>query len=494
MLRPWKMKLAIQRDHTLPVHLQIAQYLADEIRRGRLVPGSALPGTREVAADLAVNRKTVVLAFEELAAQGWVSTQGRRGTFVAARLPGLLPEARAHAAAASPIAFGEPPYSLYGQALEHAPAGGERAAVVFSDGVPDARLIPYDVLGRAYRRALIDTARRNGLGYGDPRGDPALRQSVARMLADERGLQAGPGNVCIVRGSQMGIYLAARLLVRPGDHVAVEALSYPPAREAFRAAGAEVHGLAMDADGMRPDELEKLCRRTRIRAVYLTPHHQFPTTRLMPAERRVHLLMLAEQFDFAIVEDDYDHEFHFSHRPMFPMASVDRSGRVIYVGSLSKVLAPGLRVGYVVGAPALIDRCAAEILLIDRQGNPVTERAVSDLMDSGELKRHIRRALRVYEARRSLMAGRAAQLPPQVAFTLPPGGLALWLRLDSGVDDEALIRLAREEGVQIPSSRPFCATGGLPGGLRLGYASLAPAEIEAGLDGLARALGRLPPA
>lgn len=494
MLRPWKMKLAVQRDHTLPVHLQIAQYLADEIRRGRLVPGSALPGTREVAADLAVNRKTVVLAFEELAAQGWVSTQGRRGTFVAARLPGLLPEARAHAAAASPIASGEPPYSLYGQALEHAPAGGERAAVVFSDGVPDARLIPYDVLGRAYRRALIDTARRNGLGYGDPRGDPALRQSVARMLADERGLQAGPGNVCIVRGSQMGIYLAARLLVRPGDHVAVEALSYPPAREAFRAAGAEVHGLAMDADGMRPDELEKLCRRTRIRAVYLTPHHQFPTTRLMPAERRVHLLMLAEQFDFAIVEDDYDHEFHFSHRPMFPMASVDRSGRVIYVGSLSKVLAPGLRVGYVVGAPALIDRCAAEILLIDRQGNPVTERAVSDLMDSGELKRHIRRALRVYEARRSLMAGRAAQLPPQVAFTLPPGGLALWLRLDSGVDDEALIRLAREEGVQIPSSRPFCATGGLPGGLRLGYASLAPAEIEAGLDGLARALGRLPPA
>lgn len=492
MLRPWKMKLAVQRDHTLPVHLQIAQYLADEIRRGRLVPGSALPGTREVAADLAVNRKTVVLAFEELAAQGWVSTQGRRGTFVAARLPGLLPEARAHAAAASPIASGEPPYSLYGQALEHAPAGGERAAVVFSDGVPDARLIPYDVLGRAYRRALIDTARRNGLGYGDPRGDPALRQSVARMLADERGLQAGPGNVCIVRGSQMGIYLAARLLVRPGDHVAVEALSYPPAREAFRAAGAEVHGLAMDADGMRPDELEKLCRRTRIRAVYLTPHHQFPTTRLMPAERRVHLLMLAEQFDFAIVEDDYDHEFHFSHRPMFPMASVDRSGRVIYVGSLSKVLAPGLRVGYVVGAPALIDRCAAEILLIDRQGNPVTERAVSDLMDSGELKRHIRRALRVYEARRSLMAGRAAQLPPQVAFTLPPGGLALWLRLDSGVDDEALIRLAREEGVQIPSSRPFCATGGLPGGLRLGYASLAPAEIEAGLDGLARALGRLP--
>lgn len=487
MLRPWKMKLAIQRDHSLPVHLQIAQYLADEIRRGRLMPGSALPGTREVAADLAVNRKTVVLAFEELAAQGWVSAQGRRGTFVAARLPGPPPDLPR----ASPLASGEPPYRLYGRLLERPPAVGAQAAVTFSDGVPDARLIPYDVLGRAYRRALIDTARHNGLGYGDPRGDPALRQSVARMLADERGLQAGPDNVCIVRGSQMGIYLAARLLLRPGDHVAVEALSYPPAREAFQVAGAEVHGLVMDADGMRPDVLEKLCRRVRIRAVYLTPHHQFPTTRLMPAERRVHLLMLAEQFDFAIIEDDYDHEFHFSHRPMFPMASVDRSGRVIYVGSLSKVLAPGLRVGYVVGAPALIDRCAAEILLIDRQGNPVTERAVSDLMDSGELKRHIRRALRVYEARRSLMADRAAQLPPQVDFTLPPGGLALWLRLDPGADDEALIRLAREEGVQIPSSRPFCATGDLPGGLRLGYASLAPAEIEAGLDGLARALARL---
>lgn len=156
MLRPWKMKLAIQRDHSLPVHLQIAQYLADEIRRGRLMPGSALPGTREVAADLAVNRKTVVLAFEELAAQGWVSAQGRRGTFVAARLPGPPPDLPR----ASPLASGEPPYRLYGRLLERPPAVGAQAAVTFSDGVPDARLIPYDVLGRAYRRALIDTARQ----------------------------------------------------------------------------------------------------------------------------------------------------------------------------------------------------------------------------------------------------------------------------------------------------------------------------------------------
>lgn len=487
MLRPWKLNLSIRRHDGLPVHLQIVQYFIEEIRRGRLQAGMPLPGSRAVADSLGVNRKTVVLAYEELIAQGWLRSQGRRATLVAPELPGpAVVQTPPPGGEGAPPCPPEPCYALYGEARDEAviPAG----AVVFSDGVPDTRLIPFEILGRAYRRALIATARANRLAYGDPRGELALRHELAAMLSAERGLQVGVDNICVVRGSQMGIYLLARLLARSGDHVAVDALSYPPAREAFRAAGAQVHGLEMDACGMRPDALESLCRRQRVRAVYLTPHHQFPTTVLMPAERRMHLLALAEQFGFAIIEDDYDHEFHFARRPMFPMASGERTGRVIYVGSLSKVLAPGLRVGYVVGPKALIDRCATEIQWIDRQGNAVSELAVADLMQSGELRRHIRRALRIYQERRSRMAECALGLAPWADFTLPDGGLALWLRLDPRLDAEQLVADARQAGVVIGSSKAFAHDGRPVAGLRLGYGQLTPVELEAGIAGLRQAL------
>jgi GntR family transcriptional regulator/MocR family aminotransferase len=482
MLRPWKLNLSVRRREGLPVHVQIAQYFIDEISRGRLVPGAPLPGSRALAEALGINRKTAQLAYEELIAQGWLRSEGRQATFVALELP--------HTPAVDSLPKSDrlpaPGYALYGERHEAEPP--ESGGVSFSDGVPDTRLIPFEVLGRAYRRALIATARANRLAYGDPRGEAALRQELAAMLSAERGLQVGLDNVCVVRGSQMGIYLAARLLARSGDHVAVDALSYPPAREAFRAAGAQVHGVEMDAFGMRPEALERLCRQHRIRAIYLTPHHQFPTTVLMPAERRMHILALAEQFGFAIVEDDYDHEFHFSRRPMFPMASGDRSGRVIYVGSLSKVLAPGLRVGYVVGSREVVDRCATEIQWIDRQGNAVTELAVADLMHSGELRRHIRRALRIYQERRRTFGEYASGLGPWADFSLPDGGLALWLRLDPQLDGDLIVREAREEGVAIASSRSFAVDGRVVPGLRLGFGNLTPEAMEIGVRGLGRAI------
>lgn len=494
MLRPWNFGIGIRRDGDTPLHTQVVQAVIDAILRKRLSPNDVMPGSRELAHRLGINRKTAVSAYDELVAQGWLETQDKRGTFVAAKLPRLdaaqLPASRdkpflvRHRAGAS-SAFLPP-------VLEAWPDRPAKDWIDFTDGVPDTRLIPYALLARAFRHALVTTARTNQLGYGDPRGSRTLREALTTMLNMERGLDTSPDGLCVVRGSQMGIYLAARILVRPGDSVAFENLSYGPARQAFQSCGATVHGVAQDEHGLLPNSLEALCRKQRIRAVYVTPHHQFPTTVMMPAERRLRLLMLAEQFGFAVVEDDYDHEFHFDRRPMLPMASVDRSGTVIYVGSLSKVLAPGLRVGYIAASPDIVARCAGEIMCIDRQGNAVNELAVAELMNSGELKRHIRRTLRVYEQRRSDAAQLIRQeLPTQVDFEVPAGGLAFWLRCAQGLDMDALAQEALAKRVRILSGSQFAVERDTASGIRLGFASLDDDAMKLGLRRLKSAFAAL---
>lgn len=495
MLRNWEFTIAVERASALSLHLQIGQALIDKIRCGLLRPGTPLPGSRELARQAGVNRKTIVLVYDELAAQGWLVAQGKRGTFVSPSLPLLTTEDRAAQMlrAAAP-ALPAPAYQVYGSA-QALPAATDGAVIAFNDGVPDTRLVPFEALSRAFRLALLESARGNRLAYGDPRGLALLRQTLAAMLRLERGLNADADTICMVRGSQMGIYLAARLLVRPGDAVALEKLTYPAARAAFRACGATVLGVDQDQHGMLPASLEALCRRHRVRAVYLTPHHQFPTTVTMPAERRMRLLALAEQFDFAIVEDDYDHEFHFSHHPMLPIASVDRQGRVIYIGSLSKILAPGLRIGYVVAPPGIINRLAGEVMLIDRQGNAVTERAAAELLQSGELKRHIRRALTVYRQR--CLAATALvrdRLGACATVTQPDGGLALWLRLDPAIDMARLERDSERERVSVLPGRLFAdqfANATTPvHALRLGFGSFDANEMAQGVERLRRALMR----
>ena len=351
MLRPWDFKIVIRRGAKAAVFLQIAHAIIDEIKRGRLAPGTALPGSRELAESLEINRKTVIQAYAELEAQGWVTTRedarhfrlgaSARNQRQSAREPrrGQIPE--------------RPDFRLVGTAPNIPLILPEKNMLVFDDGAPDTRQIPVDALARAYRNALAQRVGRGRLGYGDPRGSAELRAAISNMLNIDRGLTTTPDNICLTRGSQMAIYLAARILAGPGDTVVMEELSYPPAREAFRFAGAEVVPVPLDAQGMRVDELEKICRKKRVRAVYVTPHHQFPTTVLMKPDRRMRLLALAAQFGFAIVEDDYDHEFHFVHQPMLPLASADMSGKVVYIGSLSKILSPSLRLGYLVGAQIL---------------------------------------------------------------------------------------------------------------------------------------------
>jgi GntR family transcriptional regulator/MocR family aminotransferase len=232
----------------------------------------------------------------------------------------------------------------------------------------------------------------------------------------------------------MAIFISARILAGRGDTVVMEELSYPPARESFRSAGAEVVSIGLDAQGLHVNELEKVCRRKRVRAIYVTPHHQFPTTVVLRPDRRLRLFSLAAQFGFAIIEDDYDHEFHFAHQPMLPLASANACDQVVYIGSMSKLLSPSLRLGYMAAPKAVIDRAAGEVTMIDRQGDPATEAAVAELIDTGEIHRHTRRVLRVYSERRTMMAGLLREhFGSDIEFDLPDGGLAVWVRFKDGV-------------------------------------------------------------
>jgi GntR family transcriptional regulator/MocR family aminotransferase len=343
-------------------------------------------------------------------------------------------------------------------------------------------------LGRAYRRVMARGGRRL-LGYGDPEGHPALREVLAAMLRGARGLAAGADDLVVTRGSQMALALVARTLVAPGDVVAVESLGYRPAWEAFRAAGARVIPIAVDEDGIDVDALTTVARRTGVRAVYVTPHHQYPTTVTLKAARRLALTALARERRIAIVEDDYDHEFHYDGRPVLPLASADPAGSIIYLGTLSKVLAPGLRLGYVVAPRPFIARLAAHRSLLDIQGDLPTEAAVAALLEEGEVDRHIARARRIYASRREILAASLrSALGDRAAFRVPPGGMALWVRFRMKADMERWARRALARGVSFYPGRRYAFDRRPKPFARFSFAWLNERELPEAVRRLAAAL------
>ena len=482
----WEVTFALTRRPGAPLFQQIAGAISADIRRGRLRPGDALPGTRGLARALGVQRLTVVAAFDDLVAQGWLITQRARGTFVSTDLPDSPSERLAR----HPPGFSERPgFDMLGVPDPELPYDVPAGALLFAPSRPDVRLVPADVIGRAYRR-VIRQRGRTLLSYGPPEGHPRLRKAVAQMLASTRGLAAGPANVCITCGSQMALSLLARTLLRPGDVVAVEALGYRSAWEAFRLAGARVVGVALDRDGLRIDALEQTLARHRVRAIYVTPHHQFPTTVTMSAGRRLRLLELARTHRIAIIEDDYDYEFRYDGRPVLPLASADRPGVVAYVGTFSKVLAPALRLGYVAAPVPLVERLAAQRSHLDTQGDHVLEYTVAELLEEGEIQRHIRRARREYRLRRdTLVTALRDALGSSLTFNVPAGGIALWVGSRS-LDVDAWAANARRAGAVVVTAAAFALDGRPRPYMRLGFASLEPGELHEGVRRLAGARPR----
>jgi len=327
------------------------------------------------------------------------------------------------------------------------------------------------------------------LFYGDPQGHERLRAQLALMLTSTRGVATTAATLIVTRGSQMAVDLVARTLLRPGDVVAVEALGHPLVWSALRMAGAELVPVAIDRGGLIIDELAALVARRKIRALYVTPHHQFPTNVVMSAERRRALLELARQHRFAVIEDDYDHEFHYEVRPIAPMASADRAGSVIYLGTLSKLLAPGLRLGFAVAPPAMIERMVAVRATMDLQGDHATECAVAELFEDGEVQRHTRRMRAIYHRRRDILAAALArELGGALTFELPAGGMAIWAAVAASIDLEAWVRTAAELGVAFAGGRFYDFEARARPFTRLSFTYLGDTELVEAVRRMARAL------
>ena len=485
MRRDWPLCLEIDRDGPLPVFLQVARAIANGIQRGRLKPGDRLPGSRRLADDAGLHRNTILAALGELTAEGWIESAPGRGTFVSATLP--VPGRRSPVAARRVAVADRAGFALRDVPAAYRPPVLPRGTLNLSNGAPDLRLVPAGAIGRAYRRA-VGSRSADLLAYGDPEGHAALREALASMLSSTRGLPITADDLCVTRGSQMALTLAARALVRTGDTVAVEAIGYRPAWEAFRAAGATVVPVPVDQHGLDVEALKRLARRTPLRAIYVTPHHQYPTTVTLKAARRLALLTLARAERIAIVEDDYDHEFHYDGRPVLPLASADQAGLVVYIGTLSKVLAPALRIGYIAAPRDLVQRIGAIRSLLDIQGDRPTEAAVAMLIADGELQRHIARARRIYSTRRHILATSLQRMfGDEAAFTVAPGGMALWVRFRTVLDMDAWSRRSIERGVFWYTGRRYAFDGQQTPCVRFSFAWLNERELPEAVKRMAAA-------
>jgi GntR family transcriptional regulator/MocR family aminotransferase len=483
----WTLALELDRTPGRSLAQQIAGALSADIQRGRLRPGDRLPGSRTLAELLNVHRQTVVTATDELVAEGWLVCRKASGTFVADGVP-CVPAARRRESEGSRRAFPSRfVLDLMSAPTAELPRDAGARGLLMSGTRPDVRLFPADLIGRYYRRSVGAFAGQL-LSYNHPAGWPRLREQLARMLSVTRGLAIDPASIMVTRGSQMALALLARALIRPGDAVAVEHPGYRPAWEAFRLAGAEVLPVPVDERGLDVHALRQLAARRRLRAVYVTPHHQFPTTVTLSGPRRLELLDLAAEERFAVIEDDYDHEFHYSGNPVLPMASIDRAGVVAYVGTLSKVLAPGLRIGFVAAPSDLIEQLIAYRSFLDLQGDHVLESAIARLLEDGLIQRHVRKMRRTYRARLvTLAAALRQQLGDFLTFREPSGGTAIWVRTRSTRLMVQWARAARDRGVVFDAGGAFTLDGAPARGARLGFACLTEDEMSRAVKALAAA-------
>src|SRR5262245_57184622 len=502
------MWLALDGDG--PLYRQAYRALRGAILDGRLAPGERLPASRVLAREAKLARNTVLQAYEQLVAEGYAESRRGAGTFVVAELPASrAPRADGERRPSGGTTRAVQSTRVRARAADAPPAlsaYAERAVRSFARGVSWGRRRPaprydfrygdpaYDDFPHAtWCRLLARRARRASerhLSYSDPGGAPELREALASYLSRARGVACEPDDVLVVYGTQQAIDLTARVLIDPGARAIVEEPGYPGIRNALEIAGAQVTSLAVDADGLPTDELAD----QRARLLCVTPSHQFPTGGVLPLARRLALLAWAEHTEAFVLEDDYDGEFRYDGRPLESLQALDRSGRVLYAGTASKVMFPSLRIGYLVMPPSVRPALLAAKAFADTGTAHLEQRVLADFIAQGYFERHLRRArVRNAARRKALLAALARELGDAVEVVGANAGLHVvaWLHDVAPGELRTLREIAARRDVGIHPISPFYATRPRRAGILLGYAALGEREIAEGIHRLALALREL---
>ncbi|MFZ6029681.1 MAG: PLP-dependent aminotransferase family protein [Chloroflexota bacterium] len=485
------MRIPIDRNSTTPLYRQIASYLRENILSQTLPPETRLPASRALASDLGVNRLTVETAYAGLEAEGLVFSRAGSGTYVASP---VQPATARPAASAPPCPGWQQRLRLHPR-LEQAPnpavllqCSGHGNPIDLSDGTGAPAQFPAQEFGK-FVQQVMRRKEQNAFGYGDPRGYAPLRETIAQVVASQ-GLGLRGENILITSGSQQGISLACHVILQPGDCVLVEEPTYSGALDLFHAYRAAVIGIPMDEQGMKVEALESLLRRHQPRMIYSVPTFQNPSGTSLSAARRHQLVALASRYDVPIVEDDFVGDLRYEGRAQPALKAFDPGGQVIYVSTFSKMLMPGLRVGFLAAEGPVYERLVTAKHAIDMASSSLIQQALDAYVTIGRYQAFLRRSCRRYRQRRDAML-RAIQnhLPETVTFTPPQGGLFVWLRLPQGVSSEVLLPRACREGMAfMPGTRFFPDPSDGEAYLRLSFAGQPMERIGEAIRRLGQAL------
>jgi len=428
----------IDKKSKVSVYKQIAFSIINAIRNGVLQPGMHLPSSRELSKILHVHRKTIIASYDELDAQGWITIYPRKYVMVTKNLPLLQPQKWDENEITSSYEKNlNIPFRFLTDIVEQETINSN---IIIDDGHPDVRLSPINDLLKTYRSLTSKNYIIKKANIGTTQGTLKLREELVHYLSETRGLNISSENILITHGAQMSIFLTAQLLLNEKTSIIVGKPNYVMANQAFLQTKANVIEVDVDENGIDTDKIEAICKKKKINAIYVVPHHHYPTTVTLSVERRMKLLELSNQFSFAIIEDDYDYDYHYSSSPYLPLASANHNGNVIYIGSFSKTLDPSLRIGFMVAPKNFIQQATAIRKTVDIGGDGYMQNALATLINNGELKRHLNKSKNIYHKRRDYLNHLLKkQLADYINFYLPSGGMAIWITLKHEKDINKLL-------------------------------------------------------
>ncbi len=492
----WPLSLGIDQEAALPLYRQVYGQIREAVLSGRLPAGARLPSSRSLASELGCARNTIITAYDQLLSEGYLEGQVGSGTFVSRTLPeGLLSAPLVSRQGDIIETQSRPLLSRRGTALasfmaQRGSFGHRRAGQAFQPGLPDVSSFPFEVWGRLLGRAWRHPAKNLDLVSASG-GYPPLRRAIAQYLRGVRAVDCTPEQILITSGTQQALDLAARLLLDPGDQAWVEEPGYPGLCGALLAAGAVPVPVPIDEEGLSLEEGKK--RAPEARLIALTPSHQYPLGTTMSLSRRLAILDWARDAEAWVLEDDYDSEYRYAGRPLAALQGLDEGNRVIYAGTFSKVLFPGLRLGYLVVPDTLVDAFVQARAALDDYASLIAQPALATFLEEGHFTAHLRRMRRLYAARQeALLEAGKRHLHGLLDLSPDQAGLHLVAGMSSSfteiADDKAASARAAKAGVVAPPLSRYYMDRPDRQGLLLGYASLSEAAIEEGARRLAGAL------